>query len=429
MDREKVFYIVTIGLLTTLLLPVLKFNLPFLRVFGVSIFSVQLWTILYFAICILFFKQVLFTVNMRYFYLFSVIHILQNGIRSGSLLARSPWLKSFILPLFIAITMHEIILRSRNKKNLNKFLWIIIGLIIISCVLNIRGLIVNPSAARAIIGGADSEEVIDIYLRQGITGYGFVSAIPAIIPCFFYLRLKNIKKLLSRALLLGMVLIVVTTFYSAITTAFMLSLSLLLMSYLGVSTLNKSYMFILLIFFSIAFVIYSPQLLVSNFLKKVADISPTEALKIRIDDIETTLTTGLEVTAQSQASLTTVETRFQRVYWNIEALSTSPLWGTRKVDPAAGHLPWLYFLANFGFLGFIPLVLLFYNLIKSNLQRIAAGAHYYYLLAVGSFILMGLLKNVVGSIMFIIPFTIVPVFFMRSSLQSTTVDKLVHVPN
>jgi hypothetical protein len=338
----------------------------------------------------------------------------------GNILTFSPWIRTTVLPIFLAIIFLETFQNFTDfqKKQLIKYTT---AMILVSVLLNIRGLILHPTAARLIVGGRADPDQLVYYARQGISGYGFHSGIPPLIPVFYYMAL-NVSMLRDKWLLFIATALVTFVILLSATAASLLIASLaLVLSIIGLSVYRKSLIVMIVIFSFLITVFWGPTVVLSAGINGLISVSPTEGLANRLRDVDVALREGTDVTAETSTNLTSFEGRYQRVFWNLESFASSPLGGTTEVPGAAGHLYWLYFLAHYGLIGFVPYAMLLYQLFKENYYNYNRVGKYFYSLAMAAFIIMGSIKNLTSWLMFFVPFALVPIY-MSSVYQKSPRD-------
>lgn len=388
--------------------------MPF-KIAGIlSPFSLQLSVILFLAAIASFRQAILLRPISIYIYLLGFVLILQNIVRAGSIFAISSRISNTIVPLLLSYAFFENykVLSPERKKNIVKYttLFLVIGLL-----LNIRGLLLHPEASRLIIGRAEASSLLDYYAKLGISGYGFHAGIPPLIPAFFFLALDTRSSIRKVSFFMVVALIYVATVLSATAANLLVATIALIISLFGLSVFRKHLIIILAVAVLLIVTTIGPSIFVSRGLNTLVVIAPTEGMARRIRDVDLAIQEGVDISGEtSQTSLTTFEGRFQRVFWNLEAFSRSPLWGTSNVPPAAGHLYWLYFIAIHGLVAMVPYLILLTKMFQANYREFYSTERYYYSTAIISFVIMGMSKNITSELMFFIPFALVPILINSS---------------
>jgi hypothetical protein len=268
-----------------------------------------------------------------------------------------------------------------------------------------------PSASRQLIGGRGDAPILAFYAKIGISGYGFHAGLPPLIPVFYYLSLKNSAKIRKYTLFSIMALVYIACFLSATTANILIATLALLLSVVGMSVYRKQFVMVLAMVAMLFFLFIGSSMVISSGLNVLIKLAPTEGVAMRLRDVDLALHEGIDVTGETTSNLTTLEGRFQRVFWNLDSWSRSPLWGTSDVPGAGAHLYWLFFLANFGIIGSVPYLFVLIHQFRKSYASLDVAAKYYYAVAMGTFFVMGLTKNVTSEFMFFVPFALVPIYF------------------
>jgi len=164
----------------------------------------------------------------------------------------------------------------------------------------------------------------------------------------------------------------------------------------------------------LAVIIFSPEQMGSALVKGLISISPSEEVDLRLADIDKVISGEFEVTETSER-LTSVEARFQRVFWNLGVFSKHPIIGSsRENEKGAFHLFWLYMLATIGLLGTLPLIVALYLVVSDTYRRVGPDFRYYYMMSFILFFLMGAVKNIAGWFMYFVPLFLVPGIYWAS---------------
>jgi hypothetical protein len=378
-----------------------------LRLASIKLLSIDMWTTLFMISVAALKTKYLLSRQMLIAYLYAVIAFIMS--QTGHFVnASSTWLSSQVQPLFLALVLYELFVNEENSSQLNKLMLYAAIFIGISCILNIRGLIRYPLAVRAIVGGGEGAELSEFYSMQGISNYGFFSGLPSLVPAFFYCAWFSHNVFKKWFFVILIVLVMWAIVLSSITTPLLIAMIALFLAFFGISMRRRSYAVFVMIFLIILSVVLPPQKMFNSALDVLIKVSPVEATKIRLRDIQIANNEGIEVSAEGTTE-TTVEQRLQRVFFNLETISKYPIFGSSKNNAAgAQHMFWLYFIATMGIVGFMPFLVLFFSHIRRNLRYFDPNIRYYYLLSVYSFIAMGLLKGANGWFMYTVVFFLMP---------------------
>lgn len=162
---------------------------------------------------------------------------------------------------------------------------------------------------------------------------------------------------------------------------------------------------------ALTFTVISPITLIRKAIPVIIQISPSDDVAIRLKDIDLALSGDFYVDEDSK-DLSSAEARVQRVIWNLNTFAKNPLYGSSvSNERGAFHLYWLYHLATLGLIGFVPFALYILWHVKYNIYSLSSKAKPYYIASFGLFIIMGLMKNITGWFMYLVPYFIAPCFY------------------
>lgn len=296
-----------------------------------------------------------------------------------------------ILSPFLAILIYLYFIKSNNTKGLAKLAVVSVVFIFITAITSIVGLQDNPKAVREMAASAGAALRAD-YTAMGIANYNFFGGIIYLFPVamFFFRKSNKNKTWLATS---SVILIVV--FYSLVkaqfTTALALALFFFLLSFFVTKRVSKS-----------LFVIAAIGLVIFAYLNTyVADVlywlstktDNTTVVYGRLIDLgdmflymEYGPESGDSYFARARAPLS---------YIALKSFLSNPLIGGGE---HMGHAHWLDRMATFGIIGFFPYVLFIYRQYKLNMQIIRDDFKSFYVLALMSYVALGILTTTSGSL-------------------------------
>jgi len=411
MIKDRILVAIVIVIIQAMISRVMAVNLD-IRILGIGPLSLYLWMGLLIIRILMVRAAILTTRTMQYLYLFIMVTMFHSYIHN---LFSFWWLERWVLPIALSVLLHEILMYYLPKESLRFIMRFTLLFIAFICVLNIIGLIRFPFAVRAIVGGGGgfAPEEVHYFTRIGISNYGFFSGLPYLLPVVYYLYRKS-SETLNKAMYLGLIiLMILTVYFSTITTPLLLAPIALLVSIYSGTMLRRGMGVIMTSAVIILMIIYTPAGVIDRSLSFVSYITPSEAVQRRVTDIQRALQEGIEVEAETEfRGLTTVELRLQRMYWIIDGFLKRPLIGSpNDIPPEAYHLHWLFLLGATGILGFGSLLLLFVKAFKNDLRMFTDEYRYFYIISLLTFFTLGIMKVITGWFMYLSIFVIVPLSY------------------
>ncbi len=339
-------------------------------------------------------------------YLYAFIYILMNVLGFYDLNIR--WLRAFLLPLFFSVSILFYFIDKKDFKGLSIVSQFTIICIIITCFTSLLGLQKYPNAVRLL--GITTIEEAEYYLKLGIGGYGFFSGLSFTLPVFIYIFKDFFNKPIERVIMFLIIMLIADSiFRAALSAPILISFLAIILSLSGSKNIQRTRILLILI---ILLYILIPNRTIANVFYQISGYSTNTSTKVRMYDIGLAFETGVNV----QNPETEVEGRLSRAPMALEAFAESPFTGNRSVNPEAGHLYWLYALALYGLIGFIPLIYAIYYQIKTVYKIIKPSYKFYYILCSFLYILLGLIKNLEGTeILFYMFFLIPSINFIQYS--------------
>jgi hypothetical protein len=409
LTKTKLLFYLAGLVLTLIILRLIPANLDW-RIANVRILSLELWIAIFLFFVAIYKPNSFFSREMIWAYAYALVVLVMDII--GHLTHSSAtWLSAQVRPFLLALILYQVFLVRPDLELIKKMVLFIVAIIGISCLINIVGLMRNPLAVRFVVGGAEGAEGRDRFTRMGISNYGFFSGLPTLLPVLFYSFRKTAKKKFKWLFGIVIFLVVWAVFLSAFTAPLLIALMALVLSIFGNVRSRRGYTVLLIVVGGLMSLIYPPQLAFNHAIDGLISITPTEAVRRRLNDIKLASQEGIEVTSTGRTE-TSVEQRLQRVFWSVETVARYPLFGSSKnTNPEAFHLFWLYFLASFGLVGFLPFFLSWLTHIRRNKRVFDQDFWFYYVLSLLTFFTMGLIKSITGWFMYLAPLFIVPAMY------------------
>lgn len=385
-------------------------NLPF------PLSSYYFFSLAWFSSLALFNTKIFFSRSIVYVYVFiALIYFLMfTGIYEAD------YKRVFdvaILPLFLALSIYEFYLSRKDYKGLGLLIGATVLFIIVTAITTSIGVSVNPLAARQLGGSLHrlgEYGLIEQYQRMGIASFGFVAGIAFTMPVLIGIAKQKWHNLTYKFLfVIGIIILVFSFMRFQYTMALLFGLFGLILALVSIKYRTISIIIITIILFSL--LIMSP----SNYLAPLfsfADYAGSHRLQERILDLQVFLETG-EI---GRDSGTHVGGKMGRIPILIDSIKENPFFGTGF---SSGHNFWLDWISRYGFIGFIPWILLIWQQVRLNLKRFDHDFRYYYLLSMASYILFGFINNMGGSQMIIMVYLIIPGLYYFKEMVILKKDK------
>lgn len=344
-------------------------------------------------------------------YLYAIIYIIMDML--GIYQLNIKWLRAILLPITFSILMLYYFIDNKDIKGLSMVSKFAIICIIITCITSLIGLQKYPNATRFLIG-PESQQEAEYYSKLGIGSYGFFSGLSYTLPALIYITKYYVNKFLNRFFMfLVILLICISIFQAAIAVPILISFLAIILSLSGSKNITQTRILFILI---VSLYIIIPNRTIANVFYQISRYSSNTSTQVRMYDVGLAFETGVNL----QNPETGVESRLSRAPIALEAFVESPFIGNRGVDPATGHLFWLYSLALFGLIGFIPLIYVIYYEIKTIYKIIRPSYKFYYILCSLLYILLGFMKNLeANQIIFYMFFLIPGINFIQYSDYET----------
>jgi len=267
-------------------------------------------------------------------------------------------------------------------------------------------------------GGAYAELSAQ-YARIGVAGITFVFSIPFLIPVIIgvFKQYADTRQQKIAMILLAL-LILYSTYLSAITAALLLAIAGFMVGFLGSRRFKSS--MVTLVFFTL-FMVVVPKSITSSGFYYISGLIGNEDTSTKFKDMGTSIEEGINVDSPTNS----VESRVERVPANINSFLRHPLFGQGFEENA--HIFWLNYLAQFGIIGAFPLILILYKTYKRNILLFSSEFHFYYFVAFILFVVSGLMKAYSGGMFYYI-FLVLPGVYYLSVFSKKAVGAEIASP-
>lgn len=261
-----------------------------------------------------------------------------------------------------------------------------------------------PGIIRSVVHMEDESEV-EVFLMLGLAPYALPHALPVLIPpCIMVI--KRPDKMYHRVIALAfLICIIILVYLSQSFGAFVLAFFTLLLSLLIREGGLKKNIKLLIIsaFFVLILAGDTVQVTIIEFFRGFFDTGSKMYEKL------TELLVG--VLSEGEQAVSSVSgNRGNLLELTIRAILRNPLFGVNDLSYGR-HNALLDRWACFGLLGFIPLILFIYNIIKQTIKKIPYNLQSYYLISVVSSLIMMSTKNMMGWYQWVCFILIMPLMF------------------
>lgn len=382
MIEKNIFRFISVLIAFSILLPIGAKNL---HIFERPITYAIIW----FLILAIFKPKFLFNKMLIWVYLAIVINcfgslLFWNRDTNYSDLEKILTIISQYVWVALPISMIFYYIKTKDYKGLKIVTFAALFFIFISSITSIVGLLEFPQASRNLAAGTESHDYFmhSLYLRMGITTYGFYAMAMFIIPAFSY-YIRNINSF-SLKILLN--LFIVTVIYSNYMAKHSTILLFAVISFL-LSKINFSRKFIIKMAL-ISFSLILSYFVLPDMLISIADNLTDSDVTVRLRDIALVLREA-DFNPNTSNSYFVTE-RLGRTEYAMNLFLDNPFLGSGM---SSGHAYWMDRLAQIGILGFIPFFMIIINAYKFNLSRFYGEIKIIYNMVFLFFLLFGLIKN------------------------------------
>jgi hypothetical protein len=387
--KKIIIWISAILLLLDIFLPIFKENIDTRSFFGFNIFP---W--LWLGTLLIFEYKRFISKTYILLYLFIFIAFIMNAIywyKFNSI----PWMIYDIRNLFIATTLIDYFISSKDYKGLNICLYVILASIVITCLIDIFIFYRYGYTSR-------SMEQRQIRLKNfGYAGigyyYGICLTLPVIMACFKSSTIRSLKKWF---LLFYIIIVIYALFLAEFATPFLIGTLGLIFGYLGRKRVKYS---LFLAFIIICVGLLLPRNIVSEPIYYLAEQSEGETMSARLSDV------GLFISGEPTGSPTVVESRGARIPIQLKNIAQSPIIGG---GPTTEHCFWLDRFSMFGIIGMLPWILILIYQFRLTNFFIDNQYRYYYYVCFSLFIIMGSIKIFFDATTYVAIFMIAPGLYL-----------------
>jgi hypothetical protein len=308
MRRTDVYNRITSITMLSIILGVLSFYIP--KIGLLSPLSIYMWVSIQFVVTLAWLSNSISNRGMffAFLYFFVIGSMRLVGHLHGS---AEGWIVSQVIPLMLALMLFFVYTSPRFTPYYGKIIVAVLVFLGFSLVLNVIGLIRHPDAVAYIAGGGGSLAMTTYFQRIGVSGYGFYSGLPPLIPVLVYYYKYGISFKLRLVALWLMIGTIVAVVLGTITAPLMLVSFGLIFSLAGEAVMNKGYALSLAALAIAAMLVFSPEVIATSFLDGLIYVSPSDRVALRLNDIKMTVRGDFYVTVDSDTSGSSMETRFQ----------------------------------------------------------------------------------------------------------------------
>lgn len=327
-------------------------------------------------------------------------------------------LTRFFIPLFVALSVYEYYLHRKDYKGLGLLIGVTTLFIIVTAITTSIGVSISPEAARHLGGRLQSMgeyELIEQYQRMGIASYAFIVGVAFTMPVLVGIAKQKWRKVTYKYIFIVGIIILTFSF-----TRFQYTMALLfglfgsLLALVSIKYRVVSLIVITLIIFSLLIMPPSTYL---QPLYSLVDYTESHRLQGRIIDLQVFLEAG-EI---DRGAATHTGRKMGRIPILFDSIRENPFLGTGF---SSYHNFWLDWISRYGFVGFLPWVLLICQQIKLNVQRFDRDYRFYYALSMGSYIIFGFFNNMGGTQMLVMVFLIIPGLFYFKEMVISQREKV-----
>ena len=251
----------------------------------------------------------------------------------------------------------------------------------------------NPYIIRM---AASNEQLNSSLTALGVMNYGLPHALSFIVPGLV-VGFKMLKSKYMRLIcLLFIAIVFIMIYFSGSTTAMILSIGGLMLSFFFSGKETNSGLLIKVLAVVLFLFIVSETNLLGTLFNLSQGITADTAFQEKIDDFES---------ASGDTQFTGRSSLFMKSF---DVFLHNPFWGSVDGE-VGGHNYFIDMLASVGIVGFIPLCIYIYLIIKDIYFSLSKKTRFYYLVGAILFIMMGFMKNIWGMESFLMAFFLLPV--------------------
>jgi len=421
MKLSKLINLLAIVLMSIIFLPSLHMNFSTKSFIGYNVFTLTNTTVALAMLIALKQAQVYISKPMILVYIYYTVFTIYR--LSGNFDNSNVWFWEFQSPILIATLIFTYYILSRDFKGFGVVITSALVCIFISSTLNVIQLIRFPDAVRSQYIGSQGEVYRQLslwYQKIGVAGYGFVNGtsflFPVIIGVFRY-SAKGVKRFIF---LLLMIVMGISIFLASITAPLLIAVIGLVIGFTGRNRLRASLSILGLIFLLL---LITPKSYIAQVFYYAADLVDNQSVALKFKDIGISIEEGVDIDAPTNS----MEYRAERIPRNLERFAESPVWGNSPLKPGdeqTYHIFWLYYFAQFGMVGALPLLLIILTNIRINLRVIEVKFQFYYLVSVALFFILGFIKGYVGVMTYYVILVAPGVYYLQYVFTGGKVPEL-----
>jgi hypothetical protein len=299
--------------------------------------------------------------------------------------------------------------------------------IFITSIMTIVTAILEPTYARSMTGlsAITTQSEIDYFLsfkKYGGGTYGFSAALICIFPIIIY-YIRNIKEVTLKKAYLAVVIICafMALLGTQIFANIIISSFVIIFSLMGSRKINRILVLSSIIILTLLLI---PNSFYADLLINISYLFPDDS------EIYFKLNESARFISIGNYTATAITVRADRYPLLLNSFFINPWTGhyfaglTNDISEGA-HLHWMNKLASYGFLGSLPFFYIIYTFIKGSLKYFQKEFVFYFLLAVLSIVVLGLMKALAGREMWYMFFIIVsglyylPLLKKKNNFNST----------
>lgn len=333
-----------------------------------------------------------------------------NHIMGDGYYASWPFLISDISSLVFYGGVYYYLFHGAENKTRNVIMYFLLFVIVFTSIGTYFADKSSPDIVRAMVlysnKGADNSP----FYRMGVCHYSMPHALPVLIaPFFLWLKSNRIKRKIKYLMLLVLLFLLLLVWTSGATTPLLISVFALFVSlFIGPQKTYKNNLLILAIVFAITIPLLTDevQLEVIHYLEGV--VPEENANYGKLQDFENNIIYG-EASGDMAA-------RSDLYGKSISAFLNNMVLGTNNKLSVGGHSVILDRFAMLGIVGMLPFLLFFYYLFKDMYYNTPSNRRIFILIGIICFVLMLLLKNILGMWMYTAVFVMLPLMVNNDSL-------------
>ena len=342
-------------------------------------------------------------------YVFYIIYFVFR--LSGYYDTANQWFGRYHFSIFLSVLIYTYYIEKKDYHSLGLVSFCAVVFVVASAILNVVQLTRFPAAAR----GMSTE--VEYFTIIGVARYGIITGLSFTIPIIVaqYKLLKQ-KGIVNISIVIVTLVCLYSTYLSALSAPILISILGVLFAIFGSRKLKQSSVALGIFVFLI---VITPRTIMSHLFYLASINTGQKDISMKFNDIGLSIEEGIDVSQPANS----IEYRAERIPQLVKKFLINPAFGTGYEENA--HIFWLNYLAQFGLLGTYPLVLILYSQVKANLKIFAVEYHYYYLLAISLFIVLGFMKAYSADMMYF-AFFLLPGSYYIKFLNIAPIDEVIH---